>query len=161
MECVQGRAGLVQAVESYHMWPEGPMFESRSPRIAQARIRLATNTLPQTPYRAGALCTGYAPMECVQGWRTIMFPQIRYTSKQNHLKHISNHASVSDTYTLSISAIHSTLQCVNKRVQSTEAKTWSHEHQEKRGTFNSTNNIYVEYWIKIPFKNPRVKVYVW
>ena len=117
-----GRAGLVQAVESYHMWPEGPMFESRSPRIAQARIRLATNTLPQTPYRAGALCTGYAPMECVQGWRTIMFPQIRYTSKQNHLKHISNHASVSDTYTLSISVIHSTLQCVNKRVQSTEAK---------------------------------------
>ena len=32
---------------------------SRSPRIAQARVRLATNTLPQTPHRAGALCTGY------------------------------------------------------------------------------------------------------
>ena len=34
-------------------------FESRSPRIAQARVRLATDTLPQTPHRAGALCTGY------------------------------------------------------------------------------------------------------
>jgi len=54
------RAGLVQAVESYRLWPEGPGFESRSPRIAQARVRLATNTLPQTPHRAGALCTGYA-----------------------------------------------------------------------------------------------------
>ena len=52
--------GLVQAVESYRLWPEGPGFESRSPRIAQARVRLATNTLPQTPHRAGALCTGYA-----------------------------------------------------------------------------------------------------
>ena len=37
-----------------------PGFESRSPRIAQARIRLATDTLRQTPHRAGALCTGYA-----------------------------------------------------------------------------------------------------
>ena len=54
------RAGLVQAVESYRLWPEGPGFESRSPRIAQARVRLATDTLPQTPHRAGALCTGYA-----------------------------------------------------------------------------------------------------
>jgi len=27
---------------------------------AQARVRLATNTLPQTPHRAGALYTGYA-----------------------------------------------------------------------------------------------------
>ena len=54
------RAGLVQAVESYRLWPEGPRFESWSPRIAQARVRLATDTLPQTPHRAGALCTGYA-----------------------------------------------------------------------------------------------------
>ena len=54
------RAGLVQAVESYRLWPEGPGFESQSPHIAQARVRLATNTLPQTPHRAGALCTGYA-----------------------------------------------------------------------------------------------------
>ena len=54
------RAGLVQAVESYRLCPEGPGFESRSPRIAQARVRLATDTLPQTPHRAGALCTGYA-----------------------------------------------------------------------------------------------------
>jgi len=54
------RAGLVQAVESYRLWPEGPGFESRSPRIAQAWVRLATDTLPQTPHRAGALCTGHA-----------------------------------------------------------------------------------------------------
>ena len=54
------RAGLVQAVESYRLWPEGPGFESRSSRIAQARVRLATDTIPQTPHRAGALCTGYA-----------------------------------------------------------------------------------------------------
>ena len=40
------RADLVQAVESYRLWPEGPGFESRSPRIAQARVRLATDTLP-------------------------------------------------------------------------------------------------------------------
>ena len=53
------RAGLVQAVESYRLRPEDPGFESWSPRIAQARVRLATNTLPQTPHRAGALCTGY------------------------------------------------------------------------------------------------------
>ena len=46
----------MQAVESYRLWPEGPGFKSRSPRIAQARVRLA----PQTPHRAGALCTGYA-----------------------------------------------------------------------------------------------------
>ena len=50
----------VQAVESYRLWPEGPGFESRSSRIAQARVRLATDTLPHTPHRAGALCTGYA-----------------------------------------------------------------------------------------------------
>ena len=50
----------MQAVESYRLWPEGPGFESRSPRITQARVRLATDTLPQTPHRAGALCTGYA-----------------------------------------------------------------------------------------------------
>ena len=37
-----------------------PGFESRSPRIAQARVRLATNTFPQTPHKAGALCIGYA-----------------------------------------------------------------------------------------------------
>ena len=49
----------MQAVESYRLWPEGPEFESRSPCIAQARIRLATNTLPQTPHRVGALCTRY------------------------------------------------------------------------------------------------------
>ena len=54
------RTGLVQAVESYRLWPEGPGFESRSSRIAQARVRLATDILPQTPHRAGALCTGYA-----------------------------------------------------------------------------------------------------
>jgi len=53
------RAGLVQAVESYCLRPEGPEFESRSPRIA-ARVRLAANTLPQTPHSAGALCIGYA-----------------------------------------------------------------------------------------------------
>jgi len=52
------RAGLVQAVESYCLWPEGPGFESRSSRIAQARLRLATDTLPQIPHRAGALYTG-------------------------------------------------------------------------------------------------------
>ena len=40
------RVGLVQAVESYRLWPEGHGFESRSPRIAQARVRLATDTLP-------------------------------------------------------------------------------------------------------------------
>jgi len=28
------RTGLVQAVESYRLWPESPRFESRSPRIA-------------------------------------------------------------------------------------------------------------------------------
>ena len=57
------RAGLVQAVESYRLGPEGPGFESRSPRIAHARVRLATDTLPQTPHRAGAFCTGYAPLK--------------------------------------------------------------------------------------------------
>jgi hypothetical protein len=36
--------------------PDGPGFESRSPRIVQARVRLATNTLLQIPHRAGALC---------------------------------------------------------------------------------------------------------
>ena len=51
---------LVKAVESYRLWLEGPGFESRSPRIAQTMVRLATNTLPQTSHRAGALCTGYA-----------------------------------------------------------------------------------------------------
>jgi len=30
------------------------------------RVRLATNTLPQTPHRAGALCTGYALYRMVQ-----------------------------------------------------------------------------------------------
>jgi len=45
--------------ESYRLWPKGPGFESPSPRIAQARVRLATNTLPHTPHRAGALCIGY------------------------------------------------------------------------------------------------------
>ena len=54
------RPGLVQVVESYRLWPEGPGFELWYPRIAQARVRLATNTLPQPPHRAGALCTGYA-----------------------------------------------------------------------------------------------------
>ncbi|XP_066340762.1 pentatricopeptide repeat-containing protein At4g14820-like [Miscanthus floridulus] len=53
------RASLVQAVESYRLRLEGPGFESRSPRIARARVRLATDTLPQTLHRAGALCTGY------------------------------------------------------------------------------------------------------
>ena len=38
----------------------GCEHESRSPRIAQARVRLAIDTLPQTLHRAGALCTGYA-----------------------------------------------------------------------------------------------------
>ena len=33
---------------------------SRSSRIAQARVRLATNTLHQTPHKAGVLCTRYA-----------------------------------------------------------------------------------------------------
>ena len=51
---------LMWPEESYRLWPEGPGFELRSPRIAQARVRLATNTLPQTPHIAGALCTGYA-----------------------------------------------------------------------------------------------------
>jgi len=50
----------VQAVESYCLWSEGLGFESQSPRIAQARVRLAIDTLPQTLHRAGALCTGYA-----------------------------------------------------------------------------------------------------
>jgi len=49
----------VQAVESYRLRPEGPGFQSRSPRIAQARVRLATDTLSQTPHRAGALYTRY------------------------------------------------------------------------------------------------------
>ena len=31
------RAGLVQAVESYCLWPEGSGFKSQSPCIAQAR----------------------------------------------------------------------------------------------------------------------------
>ena len=44
---------------TYRLWPEGPGFESQSPRITQARVRLATDTLPQTPRRAGALCTVY------------------------------------------------------------------------------------------------------
>jgi hypothetical protein len=59
LNCYCRRAGLVQAVESYRLWLEGPGFESRTPHIAQARVRLATDTLPQTPHRAGALCTGY------------------------------------------------------------------------------------------------------
>ena len=33
----------------------------RSPCIVHARVRLATDTLSQTPHRAGALCTGYTP----------------------------------------------------------------------------------------------------
>ena len=40
-------------------------FESRSPRIAQARVRLATDTLPQTPHRARALCTGYTHLDVI------------------------------------------------------------------------------------------------
>ena len=44
---------------TYRLWPEGSGFESQSPHIAQVRIRLATDTLSQTPHRAGALCTGY------------------------------------------------------------------------------------------------------
>ena len=51
----RGRAALVQVVESYCLWPKGPGFESRSPRITQTRVRLATDTLPQTPHREGAL----------------------------------------------------------------------------------------------------------
>jgi len=35
-----------------------------SPHIAQARVRLAIDTLPQTPHRVGALCTGYPPPYC-------------------------------------------------------------------------------------------------
>jgi hypothetical protein len=49
------RAGLVQAVEPYRLWPEGPRFEPRSPRVAQARVRLATDTLPQTPHSGSSL----------------------------------------------------------------------------------------------------------
>ena len=45
---------------TYCLWPEGLGFESQSPRIAQTRVRLATDTLPQTPHRAGALCSVYA-----------------------------------------------------------------------------------------------------
>jgi hypothetical protein len=44
------RAGLVQAVESYRLWLEGPGFESQSPRIAQARVRLATAHWHPSPY---------------------------------------------------------------------------------------------------------------
>ena len=44
-----------------------PGFESRFPRITQARVRLATNTLPQIPHRVGALCTGYA-LEGLVAW---------------------------------------------------------------------------------------------
>ena len=29
--------------------------------VAHVRVRLAPDTLPQTPHRAGALCTRYAP----------------------------------------------------------------------------------------------------
>ena len=69
------RAGLVQAVESYRLWPEDPGFESRSPRIAQARVRLATDTLLQTPHRAGALYTGYAPLsgQTIWWWWMLLF----------------------------------------------------------------------------------------
>ena len=56
----------MQAAESYRLWPEGPGFESRSPSIARARVRLAINTLPQTPHRAGALCTGYTLLGILQ-----------------------------------------------------------------------------------------------
>ena len=44
------RAGLMQAVESYRLWSEGPGFKSRPSHIAQVRVRLATDTLPQTPH---------------------------------------------------------------------------------------------------------------
>ena len=52
---VSWRVGLVQAVESYHLWSEGLGFESRSPRIVQTKVRFATDTIPQTPHRVGAL----------------------------------------------------------------------------------------------------------
>ena len=39
---------------TYRLWPEGPGFESQSPRITQARVRLATDTLPQTSRRSGS-----------------------------------------------------------------------------------------------------------
>jgi len=56
-----GRAGLVQAVESYRLWPEGSGFESWSSRIAQARVRFATNTLsrPRTEWELSALGTPF------------------------------------------------------------------------------------------------------
>ena len=72
------RAGLVQAVESYRLWPEGPGFDSRSPRIAQARVRLATDTLSQTPHRAGALCTGYAPLLCNYPYAYVVHMHVLY-----------------------------------------------------------------------------------
>jgi hypothetical protein len=46
-------------------------FESWSPRIAHARVRLATDTLPHIPHRAGALCTGYALFLFNLGDRTV------------------------------------------------------------------------------------------
>ena len=79
------RAGLVQAIESYRMWPEGPGFESRSPRIAQARVRLATNTLPQTPHRAGALCTGYALYLNLGGYDNTINVQICTKKERLHV----------------------------------------------------------------------------
>jgi len=72
--CFIEGVGQVQVVESYCLWPEGPGFESRSPRIAQARVRLATNTFYQTPHRAGALCTGYAL------YRGCFIPQLKQGS---------------------------------------------------------------------------------
>ena len=75
---VEWRAGLVQAVESYRLWPEGPGFESRSPRIAQARVRLATDTLPQTPHWAGALCTRYALFLLLYGRIHLCFCALKF-----------------------------------------------------------------------------------
>ena len=58
---VVGRAGLVQAVESYCLWPEGPGFESRSSRIAQASVSvmdwLRIDGLAERP-RIAALSSG-------------------------------------------------------------------------------------------------------
>ena len=72
LDCIQFRKERIASVlfgahvyipsitPSYKLYQTWVGYESQSPRIVQARVRLATDTLPQTPYRAGALCTGYA-----------------------------------------------------------------------------------------------------
>jgi hypothetical protein len=58
------RVGLVQAVESYRLCLEGPGFKSRSPRIAQARVRLATDHPFPNPAQSGSFLHWVHPLGC-------------------------------------------------------------------------------------------------